>query len=653
MVTRTLHTLVISDWPETASKLATLMAANVQDYHLDFQSRTLAEVDTTIAQPDMVFIDGAFGLTSEDVLRVTSLFPRTACIVLAEENDEARRAYIKAGADEVMQMTDLASPIGKHLLEKLLAFKDLAEAKRQILQSEERFKGVIEHAHEIILLIDEDGTVLYTSPAFARQTGYDEWEVLGQSLFTFIHGEDADLASTRFSAICTSTAKAAHSLEYRFGTKTGVWRNYDVIGTNLLKDETVRAVVLNMRDVTTEKENEEQLELYRQHLEQLVERRTRELVEVQTRANTVIDASPDALLAMDRDGVILFISEHYKHSYPQSAEHLVPGRKMTLAFAKVAEELGIPPQDPRYSDILTWWGKPVGTKEFRMNNGTWLRLRAKAMQGGGGVVVATTNITDLKKQQALLAEKSAVLAAALDMERGIVEQQKTFVSMVSHEFRTPLTIIDGNAQILNSRAETLDAPAIKKRAGTIRSAVDRLVRMIEAVLSAHMLESGRLQVELAECRLEDILRIAIAEQQEISPHHMLIDDLRDLPPTMWLDGRVIGQMMANLLSNAVKYSPGQDKVEVRASVENAQVVINVQDYGLGIPAHELPRITSKYYRASTSSGIAGTGLGLNLVRQFVDLHQGTLNIDSIEGEGTTVTVRLPILDAPSHPGTPG
>lgn len=645
MIQQVLNILVISDWPEPARQLQAAMQASIVDYRPHFQTQSLAILGTDTLKPDLIFIDSPVGLTSEDVLRVTSLFPRTACVVVGDCDDQARHAYIRSGADEVMSLDDLASPIGKHLLEKLLAFKDLAEAKRQILLSEERFKGVIEHAHEIILLIDADGTIIYASPAFGRQTGYDEWEVLGRNLFEFIHAEDVEAIRLRFASVCHSTAKAAHSLEYRFGTKAGAWRYYDVTATNLLQADTVGAVVMNMRDITTNKEAEEQLEVYRLHLEKLVESRTRELVEVQTRANTVIDASPDALLAMDNDGVILFISEHYKLSYPKSAAHLVPGRRMADAFVHVAAEIGIYPHEARYQDMLAWWQNPHGTKEFRMNSGTWLRLRAKEMQGRRGRVVATTNITDLKRQQSLLAEKSAVLAAALDMERGIVEQQKTFVSMVSHEFRTPLTIIDGNAQIIQSRGESIEPAALIKRAGTIRASVDRLVRLIEAILSAHMLDSGRLTVERTSCNIEHILRNTIAEQQEISPGHFIMVDMADLPDTMWLDERIIGQMMTNLLSNAVKYSPGRDRIEVKAARVGDAVVISVKDEGVGIPAKELPRITTKYFRASTASGIPGTGLGLNLVRQFVDLHQGSFDIQSTEGKGTVVTICLPIMDS--------
>lgn len=641
---RTLTSLVIAQTPATETALARILGHSLEGQTLSFVTCLFDRLGGCDVQPDLIFIDGKAGLGADEALQVTRRFPRTTCVVLGECDETARREYLKAGVDEVMPLRDLESMVGVHLVEKLMAMKDLADEKRLIAQSEERFKGVIEHAHEIILLVDEEGTIVYTSPAFARQTGYEEWEVLGQEFLSFLHDADRQLAHDRFDAVLSAPASDVYALEYRFVTKAGEWRDYDANATNLLGDEMVRAIVINMRDVTLQRQAETQLEEYRQHLETLVERRTRELVEVQTRANTVIDASPDALLAMDNDGQILFISEHYKHSYPGSAEWLVPGRKMFEAYQKVSEELGIPPDDARYQTMLAWWKNPQGTTEFQMANGTWLRLRAKRMQGDRGIVVSTTNITDLKRQQELLAQQSAVLEAALETERGIVEQQKTFVSMVSHEFRTPLTIIDGNAQIIESRAETLDPPSLVRRAGTIRSAVDRLVRLIEAILSAQVMDSGQMKVAIAPCNIEEVIRAAMGEQQDIAPTHAIVGDMTGLPPVMMLDQAMIRQMMTNLLSNAVKYSPGQNRVEVQARRDGGEVIITVRDFGVGIPARELPKIATKYFRASTSSGIPGTGLGLNLVRQFAELHGGRLLIDSTEGQGTTMTIVLPVRE---------
>jgi signal transduction histidine kinase len=270
-----------------------------------------------------------------------------------------------------------------------------------------------------------------------------------------------------------------------------------------------------------------------------------------------------------------------------------------------------------------------------MANGTWVRLQARRIPETNGIVVSTTNITDYKRQQALLAAQSEELEVALAKEKSIVEQQRTFVSMVSHEFRTPLTVIDGNAQIIHSRGDTIGKEALQKRAVNIRSSVDRLVRLIETILSAHMLDVGKLVVEPKPCDLGKIIREVCAEQQDISPNHRLKVEVRGIPPAMVLDEKLIRQSLANLVSNAVKYSP-------RSNKEGGMAVIEVQDHGVGIPPDEIEHVFSKYFRASTSSGIPGSGLGLAVVQHFVELHHGTVALRSKVGIGTVVTMSLPI-----------
>jgi signal transduction histidine kinase len=271
-----------------------------------------------------------------------------------------------------------------------------------------------------------------------------------------------------------------------------------------------------------------------------------------------------------------------------------------------------------------------------------VRVQARRMQETNGIVISTTNITDYKRQQALLAAQQAELETALAREKSIVEQQKTFVSMVSHEFRTPLTVIDGNAQIIHSRGDTIGKEALQKRATTIRAGVDRLVRLIDTILSSHALDVGKLVVEPTDCDLMKIIRDVCADQQDISPNHRMRIDIRGIPPVMKLDGKIIRHMLSNLVSNAVKYSPRANAVEVMAFREGRDVIIEVQDHGVGIPESEIKEVFSKYFRASTSAGIPGSGLGLTLVQQFVKMHGGTVNLRSKVGIGTVVTVSLPI-----------
>lgn len=642
-MTQILNSLVVAKGLDTQHALEDIMVNNLEGYVFSFLTHPIDRLTEIDREPDLIFIDGQGGLSGEDIARIVRLFPRKTYVVLDDNPGMKRRVYLNMGIDEVMSLADLQSELGKHLLEKLLVLKELAAAEARIEQGEERFRGIIEHSNDILVLLDAAGIILYTSPAFTRQLDYEIWEVMGQPFFSFLHASDKVEFEDQFRWLATHhSGEDATPTSFKFWHKRGVWLDFEATGSNLLRNVTVQAVVLHMRDVTAHKKAEDELAEYRKRLEGLVEERTQEAAAANRRADAVIAASPDALIAIDENGMIDFASRHYYSLYPHSAKLLAPGVHVMDAFKVVTHEVGLEPGDPRYDDMKEWWQNPKGSKEYKMHNGTWVRMQARRIPATNGIVISTTNITDYKRQQALLAAQTAELGTALAKEKAVVEQQKTFVSMVSHEFRTPLTIIDGNAQIIHKRGDTIGKEALEKRTSTIRAAVDRLVRLIETILSAHMMESGRLELQRGECDLSQIIKDAVSDQQDISPGHKILFEARNVPTVMFLDGRVIRQMMTNLLSNAVKYSPGAERVEVSAFTEGNYVFIEVQDHGIGIPADEVEKVFEKYFRAKTSAGIPGSGLGLSLVKQFVALHGGEVALRSKEGVGTVVTVRLPL-----------
>ncbi len=618
------------------------MVNNLEGYVLSISTFSFEGMATIDRDPDLIFIDGNLAVAAEDISRLLRKFPRKTYVVLAENPGQKRRMYLNMGIDEVMSLTELHSDVAKHLLEKLLALKDLAAAEVRIEQSEERFRGIIEHSHDIITLLDADGMILYASPAFSRQLGFALWEVLGQTFFDYIYAGDRQRVETEFRQLALYSPTEGQPLAFKFRHKNGEWRDFEVIGSNLLQDMTVQSIVLHCRDVTQQKATELELDKYRRHLEEVVERRTKEAEEANRRADTVIAASPDALIAIDDKGRISFVSRHYYALYPHSARLLSPGVDVMEAFKVVAHEVGLEPDDPRFDEMQKWWRNPKGRKEYKMHTGTWVRLQARRIAETNGIVISTTNITDYKRQQALLAAQSAELTASLNKEKTIVEQQKTFVSMVSHEFRTPLTIIDGNAQIIQKRGDTIGKEGLEKRSITIRAAVERLVRLIETILSGHMIESGMLVLDPKPVDLGQLIQDVADSLQDISPNHRLRTTVRGLPPTVLIDEKLMRQTISNLLSNAVKYSPSSPEVEISAFREGEQIIIEVQDHGVGIPEKEQPQIFDRYYRASTSSGIPGSGLGLSLVKQFVDLHHGSLALRSKVGIGTVITVSIPL-----------
>lgn len=265
-----------------------------------------------------------------------------------------------------------------------------------------------------------------------------------------------------------------------------------------------------------------------------------------------------------------------------------------------------------------------------------------------GLIGSARDITARKKAEALrlraveLEKVSRELAEALEREQQVNALQRQFVAMASHEFRTPLAIIDGAAQRLVRRRGEVDPHFVADKSQQIRLAVGRMVELMESILSFGKLESGHVEFEPEECSVRDILSICCERQQELSKAHDISLDLGTLPRTIVADRSALEQVFTNLLSNAVKYSPRSPKIEVRGWCDGSDVRVSIQDYGLGIDPDDLPKMFERYFRARTSSGIAGTGIGLNLVKQIVELHGGQVTVDSRKGEGSLFAVSLPI-----------
>jgi len=223
------------------------------------------------------------------------------------------------------------------------------------------------------------------------------------------------------------------------------------------------------------------------------------------------------------------------------------------------------------------------------------------------------------------------------------EQQRVFISMVSHEFRTPLTIIDGNAQIIQRRGHTLEKEVLGKRAVVIRTAVDRLVGLIETILSDSVLSGGELTINPEMASFTSIVKDSCMEKLGVTPNAQIKLDIDKTIPEMMIDSKVMHHVVMNLISNAFKYSPDNPTIGVRLYKEDDNAILEISDSGLGIPEDELPKIFTRYFRASTSGGISGTGLGLNLVKEMVELHGGKAYIESQVDIGTTVTIEVPIV----------
>lgn len=169
-----------------------------------------------------------------------------------------------------------------------------------------------------------------------------------------------------------------------------------------------------------------------------------------------------------------------------------------------------------------------------------------------------------------------------------------------------------------------------------------MTRLMESTLTAARLDDGKIAIEIGPCSPAEILHEACTRQEELSPAHTITCNATRLPPRIQADSGSLEQIFSNLLSNAVKYSVTNPHVEITGWQEDDNAVIAVRDHGIGIDSEDIEKIGEKFFRAKSSTGIAGTGIGLNLTKTLVEMHGGTLDIASKLGEGSIFVMRLPI-----------
>lgn len=226
-------------------------------------------------------------------------------------------------------------------------------------------------------------------------------------------------------------------------------------------------------------------------------------------------------------------------------------------------------------------------------------------------------------------------------ERQLREVYRDFVTMVSHQFRTPLAVIDSTVQRMVRRGSRMDAAEMIDRAETIRTAAAGLARLMDSTLTAERLDAGEVELSLRPLDLAQLVADVCRRFAELAPERSIITDLAALTEPLLGDAMLLDQALSNLIGNALKYSPADRPVDVRAIQDDAAVTIIVTDQGVGIPPEEQARIFERFFRASTAAGIAGNGIGLYTARQIVKLHGGDITVTSGAAGGAVFALRLP------------
>ncbi|MBD8893996.1 sensor histidine kinase [Roseibium litorale] len=387
-------------------------------------------------------------------------------------------------------------------------------------------------------------------------------------------------------------------------------------------------------DVTYERMQEKKLQEAHRQLESALSEKTSEFEAKRDLLFNAFNVISDGLGLASPDGQIILANDRMRQIFPE-VDRLI-GEKATV------HELirTVFPDEPK-RDVGGMLSDEEMWTERCFPDGKWYKV-SRSRSNDGGMISVYTDVTSYKEQQAVLQKHTDELVRLLTQEKELTEMQREFVSMASHEFRTPLAIIDSNAQRLKRKADGIEPEALMERIDRIRDAVDRMQYLINRFLNFSQAQSIGVEVQVEPVSFCELVMDVCERQQSVSRKHTIHLDLEGLPEVVEIDRRLVEQSISNILSNAVKYSPGRPDIYVRGGRSGDYAVLSVRDEGVGIPKEEIPKIFNRYYRASTSSGIAGTGIGLNMADLIVRKHHGRVEITSEVGAGTNVTLFIPV-----------
>ncbi len=376
------------------------------------------------------------------------------------------------------------------------------------------------------------------------------------------------------------------------------------------------------------------------NLEQQVAERTAALHESQERFYKLFHANPAMMtLTRLRDQRLVDVND----AFCRASDHTRDG-----SLGRTLDDLGIWIDDvarAAFENSLTTLGS-IRDMEVTFQSATGRKdhvlFSAEVIEMSGEPHMLTVAL-DLNAR--MRAEE--VLREALANEKELSRLKSSFVSMVSHEFRTPLGIILSSSEIIDRYLDTLDPAERREQLDAIKDAVGRMTALMEQVLMFSRIETGEL-----ECRPQPLDLAAFCarlhdEMISATSHRCPIEFTAETSLAGAVaDEKLLRHIFTNLLSNAVKYSSCDEPVRFTARRENGDAIFHVIDRGLGIPDLALDRLFTAFHRARNVADIPGTGLGLVIVRKCLDAHGGDIHFASIEDEGTTVRVTLPLFPNP-------
>jgi len=486
-------------------------------------------------------------------------------------------------------------------------------------------------AGEGLLVTDSDGQICMSNPRMTELFGYTVDELLGESVDCLIPTAKRSQHAHHRKGYTDNPKKRAMggSMDLQGMRKDGSVFPIE-ISLNHFQDNGELYVMAMVTDISIRKKAELELHELNLKLESLVDSRTIELERSQNLYSEIARNFPK--------GTINVFDSHLNYIFVEGEDLYKSGIKSerlvgTNYLLHLPEEI----RDFIKSELNGVFEGVKKSLEVTIPKGTYLLNCAPLPESDGSIkqiLVVEQNITQQKQ-----AEEDA--QAALNKEKELSELKSRFVSMASHEFRTPLSTILSSANLIDRYESDELLEKRKKHVHRIKSNVKTLTSILNDFLSMSKLEEGIIGSNPQELTIIEFLEELTEEMQEIAKTGQTIHLDCSWNGSVYVDKEHLKNIMINLVSNAIKYSPEGSEIHLCCADTKEEFTIEVRDSGIGIPEIEQQRMFERFYRAKNATNIQGTGLGLYIVRRYAELMGGSITFESEFEKGSVFTFHLP------------
>ena len=493
------------------------------------------------------------------------------------------------------------------------------------------YKLIYESSTEGILVCDNKGIIQMVNDSIVQLFGYEREEIIGQTIELFLPKEiKKKHKAHRDGFIQSPTQKKMGEGRDLYGSKKNGDKVPLEISLNHMTIENELYVMALITNISERKIAENKIQELNSELEQKVIERTKTLKENQILYDLITKNFPN--------GIICVLDKELNFIYAEGKELSKSGIKSKFLVGKnyldsFNEENRLEVEEKLHR---VYKGE-VESFEIKKRNNVYqvdaVPLIFEVNEEISQVLIVEHNVTHIKKVEEQMKD-------SLRKEKELNELKSRFVSMASHEFRTPLSTILSSLNLLERYIEMDNVGKQDIHIAKIKRSIVNLTDILDDTLTISRIEESKVEVCIEQINIIDLLNDVVAEIEGLKKESQEFILNFAGSETIASDKKILKIVLSNILSNAVKYSEKDIKISI--AVEENQFVVTVEDKGIGIPAKEQEKLFERFYRAKNSANIEGTGLGLNIVKGYVNKLNGEITIASKENEGTTVTINLPL-----------